>query len=53
MDITEEGFGNAVRMCEFVDKEYFANIIGDLAKQMMLAMTTAFIAEFTFTGEGT
>jgi hypothetical protein len=43
--IAKEGLGVTVRVCLFFDKEKSAELISNVAEEMLVAVTGAFVAE--------
>ena len=47
MRIAKVGFGVAGRLCLFFDKKNATYLVGNVAKEMLVATTRTLIAEFT------
>jgi hypothetical protein len=49
MRVAKIGLGVASRLRLFFDKKNTPNLVGDIAKEMAVAATRTFVAEFTMT----
>ena len=47
MRVAKVGLGVAGRMCLFFDKENTTNLVGNIAKEMLVAATRTLVPEFT------
>lgn len=53
MGIAKVGLGDAVGMRFFIDKEDATNLVGNIAEEMIVAATRAFLTKFTIIVEMT